>query len=60
MRAQIALILGIAFGALAAAGPNAAAAEDRREQPMQFELLREGPVEACGSSCGVWVSAARH
>jgi hypothetical protein len=24
---------------------------------MQFDLLREGPAEACGPSCGVWVSA---
>jgi hypothetical protein len=57
MRAQITLILGIALGALAAADPNAAVAADRRAQPMQFELLREGPAEACGSSCSVWVSA---
>ena len=37
--------------------PKAASAADRRGQPMQFELLREGPAEACGSSCGAWVSA---
>ena len=57
MRAQVALILAIALSALAAVGPNAAAAADRRAQPMQFELLREGPAEACGSSCGAWISA---
>jgi len=51
------LILGIALSALAAVDPDAAVAADRRKQPMQFELLREGPAEACGSSCGVWVSA---
>jgi hypothetical protein len=57
MRAQIAVILAIAFGALAAVDPNAVAAADRRAQLMQFELLREGPAETCGSSCGAWVSA---
>ena len=57
MRAQIALILGIALSALAAVDPDAAVAADRRKQPMRFELLREGPAEACGSSCSVWVSA---
>jgi len=54
MRAQIALILGIALSALAAVDPKAAAAAGRREQPMLFELLHEGPAEACGSSCGAW------
>jgi hypothetical protein len=57
MRAQISLVLGIVLSVLAALDPDAAAAADRREQPMQFELLREGPAEACGSSCGVWISA---
>ena len=57
MRAQIALILGIALSALAAVDPDAAVAAERRAQPMQFELFREGPAEACGSSCGIWVSA---
>jgi hypothetical protein len=57
MRAQIALILGIALSAAAAVDPDAAVAADRRNQAMQFELLREGPAEACRSSCGVWVSA---
>jgi hypothetical protein len=57
MRVQIALILGVALGTLAAVDPRAAAAADRRAQPMRFELLREGPVEACGSGCGGWVSA---
>ena len=57
MRAQIALILGIALSVLAAVDPKAAAAADRRAQLMQFELLREGPAETCGSSCGAWVSA---
>jgi hypothetical protein len=57
MRAQIVLIFGMALSALAAVDPNAAAAADRRSQLMQFELLREGPAEACGSSCGAWVSA---
>jgi len=57
MRAQIALILGIVLSALAVVDPDAAVAADRRKQPMQFDLLREGPAEACGSSCGIWVSA---
>ena len=57
MRAQIALMLGIALSALAGVDPKAAAAADRRAQPMQFELLREGPAEACGSRCGAWVTA---
>jgi hypothetical protein len=57
MRAQIALFLGIALSTLAAVDPDAAAAADRRKQPMQFELLREGLAEACEPSCGTWVSA---
>ena len=56
MKAQIAL-LGIALSALAAVDPDAAVAADQRAQLMQFELLREGPAEACGPSCGVWVAA---
>jgi hypothetical protein len=57
MRARISLILGIVVSAFATLDPNAVAAADRRAQPMQFELRREGPAEACASSCGVWVSA---
>jgi hypothetical protein len=57
MRAWVALILGITLGAIAAIDPKAAAAADRRAQAMQFELLREGPAEACASSCDAWVSA---
>ena len=57
MKAQIALILGIVLSALAAVDPDAAVAADRRKQPMQFELLREGPAEACGLNCAAWVSA---
>jgi hypothetical protein len=57
VRARIALILGIALSALAAVDWEAAASADPRSQEMWFDLLREGPTEACGSSCGAWVSA---
>jgi hypothetical protein len=57
MTARIALLLGLALGALAAVDPTPAAAADRRAQIMQFELVREGPADLCGSSCGAWVSA---
>jgi hypothetical protein len=57
VRARIALILGIALSALAAVDREAAASADPRSQEMRFDLLREGPTEACGSSCGAWVSA---
>jgi hypothetical protein len=57
VRARIALILGIALSALAAVDWEAAASADPRSQEMRFDLLREGPTEACGSSCGAWVSA---
>jgi hypothetical protein len=37
---------------------SAAATPDVRALPMHFELWTEGPAQACGSRCRVWVSAA--
>jgi hypothetical protein len=34
-----------------------AAAEESGSSPMRFEWRREGPAEACGSNCRVWISA---
>jgi hypothetical protein len=59
MKARIAMVLGITLSAIAAVDPKAAAAADRRAQLMKFELLREGPADTSGSSCGAWISAAR-
>src|SRR5262249_12847599 len=33
------------------------ATSDARLMPMQFQLEREGPAEACGNSCRTWISA---
>jgi len=33
------------------------AAADDGSAPMRFEWRREGPAEACGSDCRVWISA---
>jgi hypothetical protein len=52
--AGLALACGVAQ-ALAASLPPAQ--EDSVNAPMRFELRREGPADACGSSCRVWVSA---
>jgi hypothetical protein len=57
LRARIALILSIALSALAAVDWEAAASADPPLHEMWFDLHREGPTEACGSSCGAWVSA---
>src|SRR5437870_5366994 len=31
--------------------------EDSASAPMRFEWRREGPVQACGANCRVWISA---
>jgi hypothetical protein len=33
-------------------------APERPKQAMHFELVREGPPEACGGSCREWISAS--
>jgi hypothetical protein len=33
-------------------------ADDGSSTPMRFEWRREGPADACGSNCRVWISAA--
>src|SRR5690349_18037533 len=57
MIARTVLILGITLGVLGATDTNISAAADRRAQAMRFELLHEGPAEACASSRDAWVSA---
>jgi len=49
--------LALACGAAQALGGSLPAAEDPGNAPMRFELRREGPADACGSSCRVWISA---
>ena len=34
-----------------------APSDDNASQPMRFQLRQEGPAQACGSACRVWVSA---
>ena len=34
------------------------AAPDARALPMQFDLWTEGPAQACGNDCRVWISAS--
>lgn len=52
------------LGAILVAGCTLAAAvkaepdlSDTRSLPMTFEIRREGPPEACGAKCKVWVAA---
>ena len=54
------LVLAGAGPILAGAGPTPAVAGrdgDLRALPMQFEWRREGPSEACGATCKIWISA---
>ena len=32
-------------------------ADDSGSAPMRFEWRREGPAEACGANCRIWISA---
>jgi hypothetical protein len=48
-----ALVCGIAQ----ASSAPLAAQDDSSSAPMRFEWRREGPAEACGANCRVWISA---
>lgn len=51
---------GMAFALCAMAASaqmTSASAADARMLPMQFELRREGPADACADRCRTWVSA---
>lgn len=37
---------------------NAETTGGSRTAPMQFELRREGPADACGAKCRTWISAS--
>ncbi len=50
------LIAAMAFVGVLGTVP-AGAAEYVRNVPMQFSIWREGPSDACGDKCRVWVSA---
>lgn len=47
--------LALAFGVMQAFAEPPAASDDGGQ--MRFEWRHEGPAEACGSNCRVWVSA---
>jgi hypothetical protein len=38
--------------------PSRTASPQDGDAPMRFELVREGPPEACGKTCRTWVSAS--
>jgi hypothetical protein len=50
-----ALALGCGIAQVFAGSPTVV--EDSGGAPMRFEWRREGPVEACGAHCRVWISA---
>jgi hypothetical protein len=41
-----------------ASPPARTASPQDGDAPMRFELVREGPAEACGKTCRTWVSAS--
>jgi hypothetical protein len=47
----------LACGIVQVCAGSAPRPEDTSTTPMRFEWWREGPAEACGSNCRVWVSA---
>jgi hypothetical protein len=49
-------VLALACGVVQVWAGFAAPADDG-SAPMRFEWRREGPAEACGSDCRVWISA---
>ena len=50
-----ALALGCGVAQVFAGSPTPV--DDNGGAPMRFEWRREGPAEACGSNCRVWISA---
>src|SRR5262245_4037833 len=57
------MMLRFFWGALALVGgivqvwAGSPAPVDEGSAPMRFEWRREGPAEACGADCRVWISA---
>jgi hypothetical protein len=49
--------LALACSAAQALAGSPPAAADSASAPMRFEWRHEGPAEACGSNCRVWISA---
>ncbi len=47
----------LACGIVQVCAGSAPRPEDPGTTPMRFEWWREGPAEACGSNCRVWISA---
>ncbi len=47
----------LACGVAQAFAGSPAPADDSGSAPMRFEWRREGPAEACGSNCRMWISA---
>jgi hypothetical protein len=53
--------LALVWASLLSASVGAPASEadsEMRALPMQFTLHREGPAEACGKDCKMWISAS--
>jgi hypothetical protein len=47
----------LACGVVQVCAGSPAPADDSGSAPMRFEWRREGPAEACGPNCRVWISA---
>ena len=47
----------LACGAAQALAGSPTPADDSGSAPMRFEWRREGPAEACGANCRIWISA---
>ena len=47
----------LAFGMAQVLAGSPAPVDDGGSTPMRFEWRREGPADACGSNCRVWISA---
>lgn len=47
----------LACGIVQASSAPPVPADDSGSAPMRFEWRREGPAEACGANCRVWISA---
>jgi hypothetical protein len=61
MGRSLAIVLALACAApllLLPARLPAAAVISTRSLPMHFELRRQGPAEACGSKCALWIAAS--
>ena len=57
MARSLAFAIALALAALVQLLPASAHAADRT-LPMRFDLRLQGPAEACGAKCQLWISAS--